>query len=246
MKKANLFTQDEKNPSSLDGWSALIPILFYLVCGFLLIFVGNVAIRVTAYVVSGLLICIGIWRIVSYFRAEPMKKITGSLLATGLALLLAGVLLAIYPDYLQDLLPFVWGLALLFGAFLKIEYAFDEKALNIEKWWIMLIFAGFSLVIGVITLLNPAFLSTNRELIIGIMLVVEAVLDIVVYLLISRALKKLQAPPVSVPLAAKPAETAPPAAITEGEGTTVNEVETENEGKTESAEKPESEGTPEA
>ena len=193
MKNASLFTKNEKNPSSLDIWSALLPILFYMVCGLLLIFVGNIAIRVTAYVLGGLMICCGVWRIISYFRSEPMKKITGSLLATGLAFLLAGILLTFNPDYLDDLLPFVWGLALLFGAFLKIEYAFDEKALKIDKWWILLILAAFSLVIGVITLLNPAFLGESRSLVIGIFLVVEAVLDITVFFLLRHALKKQNA-----------------------------------------------------
>ncbi len=147
-----------------------------------------------------------------------MKKITGSLLATGLAFLLAGILLSFNPDYLDDLLPFVWGLALLFGAFLKIEYAFDEKALKIDKWWILLILAAFSLAIGVITLLNPAFLENNRELIIGIMLVAEAILDIVVFLLINSALKKLGLQSFTASPAARPAEQAQPAAVTEGEG----------------------------
>ena len=218
MKNASLFTKNKKNPSTLDIWSALLPVLFYMVCGLLLIFVGNVAIRVTAYVLGGLMICCGVWRILTYFRSEPMKKITGSLLATGLAFLLAGILLSFNPDYLDDLLPFVWGLALLFGAFLKIEYAFDEKALKIDKWWILLILAAFSLAIGVITLLNPAFLENNRELIIGIMLVAEAILDIVVFLLINSALKKLGLQSFTASPAARPAEQAQPAAVTEGEG----------------------------
>ena len=54
----------------------------------------------------------------------------------------------------------------------------------------MLIFAVFSIIIGILSLLNPAFLGDSRNLVIGIFLVVEAVLDITVFFLLKHALKK--------------------------------------------------------
>ena len=33
----------------------------------------------------------------------------------------SGVLLALNPEYLEEFFPFIWGLALLFGAFLKVS-----------------------------------------------------------------------------------------------------------------------------
>jgi len=211
MKSTSLFSKSTNNPSSLDGWSALVPILFDLICGLLLIILGNIAMRVTAYVLSGVMVCVAVWRIISYFRATPMQKITGSLLATGLAILVAGILLACNPDYLKEFLPFIWGLALLYGAFQKIQYAFDEKAVHIEKWWIMLIFAAFSLIIGVLSLLNPAFLGDKREVVIGILLIAEAILDVVVFVMISRALKKCEphAGDAQAPSVPQPSEPAP-------------------------------------
>ena len=89
---------------------------------------------------------------------------------------------------------------MLFGAFVKIQYAFDELALKIEKWWIMLILAAFSMVVGILTLANPAFLGENRNVIIGIMLIVEAIIDLVVFLLIRKALKNLAPAEATIPL----------------------------------------------
>lgn len=210
MKNRNMFVESEKNPGQLDPWSFLLPIAFDLVCGILLIALGNLALRVTAYALAGAMVVSAAVLLIQYLRSEPLKKITHAKLAISLALVVAGILLAFNPDYLSDFLPFVWGLAMLFGAFLKIQYAFDEKSLKIEKWWIMLIFAAFSLVIGILSLLNPDFLGDSRSLVIGIMLVAEAVIDVVVYLLISKALKKLASgaaagTPASAPAAETPA-----------------------------------------
>ena len=54
----------------------------------------------------------------------------------------------------------------------------------------MLIFASLSLAIGILALLRPDFMGDNKEFVIGLMLVFEAVLDMVVLILMSRALKR--------------------------------------------------------
>ena len=208
MKSMKLFSRSKRDPDALTARSMILPIVFCLVCGVLLILFGNLALRITAYVLAGVMILCGVWSVIAYIRSGVVQRITESRLATGLILLVAGTLLAFNPNYLEDFLPFIWGLALLFGAFLKIQYAFDEKTVGVKKWWIMLILSAFSLIIGILSLLNPVFLGESRNLVIGILLVVEAVLDITVYFLLKRALKR-----TAEPASETPAETAaePPA-----------------------------------
>ena len=193
MKTLGLFSHDKNDPNSLSARSIILPIIFCLVCGVLLIAFDQLALRITAYVLAGVMILCSIWSVIAYIRSQPIKRIVESRLATGLILLVAGILLAFNPDYLKESLSFIWGLALLFGGFLKIQYAFDEKSVKVNRWWIMLIFSGFSLIIGVLSLVNPYFLGESRYLIIGILLVLEAVLDITVFFLLKHALKKIVA-----------------------------------------------------
>jgi len=198
MSKFSLFAQSEKNPGQLDPWSIVFPVAFDLVCGILLIALGDMASLVTSYALAGIMIIYAVWLLIKYLRSNTIEKIITFRLSGGLALLVSGILLAFSPRYLEELLPFIWGLALLFGAFIKVQYAFGEKLLGIEKWWIMLIFAAFSLALGVISLSNPAFLGESRSLVIGIMLIIEAIIDVVVFVMINNALKKN--PPADVVL----------------------------------------------
>ena len=193
------------------GRPMLFPIFFCLISGLLLILLENLSVLITGYVLAALLICVGVWLIIEYFRSEPLVRIVEAKLAIGLILLVAGAMLAFSPESLKDLLPYAWGLALLFGGFLKIQYAFDRKALGADKWWILLILAAFSIVIGVISLLNPAFLGEKRELVIGILLTVEAVLDISVFLLLKRKIRKKAAPPPEAAPAQSTADVPAPA-----------------------------------
>ena len=190
MKIFSLFCRDRSDPFAPGSRSMILQILFCLVCGVLLIAFDQLALLITAYVLAGVMILCSIWSVIAYIRSSPAKRIIESRLASGLILLIAGAILAFNPDYLKDSLSFIWGLALLFGGFLKIQYAFDEKTVHVQKWWIMLIFAGFSLIIGILSLLNPDFLGKSHYLVIGILLVLEAVLNITVCFLLKHALKK--------------------------------------------------------
>ena len=153
------------------GRPLLMPIFFCLVSGVLLILLKNLALMITGFALAAGLIILGIWMLIEYIRSEPIVRIIEAKLAIGLILLVTGSMLAFSPESLGGLLPYAWGLALLFGVFLKIQYAFDRKSLGAEKWWILLILAAFSLIIGVI-------------------LLSEAVLDITVFLLLKRKIRK--------------------------------------------------------
>ena len=119
------------------------------------------------------------------------KRTAGTDLAFGLISLLSGVVLALSPTSLKEILPAVWGLSLVFGGFLKIQYAFDEKSVGVKRWWIMLIFAALSLAIGTLALLRAnVFGGSIGNPIIGIFMIAEAVLDIVTFFLIKSGLKK--------------------------------------------------------
>ena len=192
------------------GRPMLFPISFCLVSGLLLILLENLALTITGYALAACLIGLGVWLVIRYIRSEPIVRIVEARLAIGLILLVAGAMLAFSPESLRDLLPYAWGLALLFGGFLKIQYAFDRKSLGAEKWWILLILAAVSIIIGVVSLLNPSFLGDRRELVIGILLLLEAVLDITVFLLLKRKIRKrIDAPQKTGAPQPAPAESAP-------------------------------------
>ncbi len=201
MKKLrrNVPESPQKNEKERIGRPMFFPIVFCLVSGLLLILLENLTLRITGYVLSAGLLILGAIMMVQYIRSEPDVRIVEAKLAVGLIMLVAGAMLAFSPDSLRELLPYAWGLALLFGGFLKVQYAFDRKSLGSQKWWILLIMAAFSIVIGVISLLNPDFLGDKRELVIGILLTLEAVLDIAAYLLLKRTIRKQAAATVPIP-----------------------------------------------
>ena len=191
--RRNSGAADKKAADKMSLRFVLPMVLFYAVVGALLIWLKDQVTTIAAYVLAVLLMISGIWLAVRYFRSAVEERVAGKDLAVGLILLLAGIVLAIGPNSLKDILPSVWGLSLVFGGFLKIQYAFDEKAVGVKRWWIMLIFAAVSLIIGTLALLGSRVFSGGDDqalFIIGIFMIGEAVLDLVTYFLISRGMKK--------------------------------------------------------
>ncbi len=184
--------RSEKDPAVMNANSLMLSIVFYLIFGFVLIFLKEKAIEICGYVLAAVLILFGGYELFTYISSPAIRKVTESRLAVALICLLAGGMLAFNPRFLEWALPVVWGMFVLFGAFVKIQYAFDQLSLKISKWWIMLIFAAVSLAIGILALVNRNVkMDDQKYLFIGIMLIVEAVLDIVVFFLKNHALKKL-------------------------------------------------------
>ena len=193
MAHFRLTQYNQDDPAEMNAHSIMLSIVFYLIFGALLIFLKDKALDICAYVLAGAMVLYGGYLIFAFIGSPVMRKITEYKLAIGLIMLLTGALLAFNTDILDKLFPVFWGLSLLFGGFLKIQYSFAQFALKIKRWWIMLIFAAFSIAIGVLALIRPDFLGDNKEMVIGIMLVAEAVLDFVVFFLMNHAMKKITA-----------------------------------------------------
>lgn len=175
-------------------------VMFYFIIGLLLILLEDLVTDVAAWALAAGLIFIGGWLLLRYIRSDINERLAGMDFAAGLILLLAGILLICSPGDMKEVFPKVWALSLIFGCFLKIQYAFDEKTVGMEKWWIMLIFAAVSLAIGILALLNRTVFGGNQHLVIGIFMIGEAVLDLVTYLLLRNGKKKHgEEKPVSVP-----------------------------------------------
>ena len=168
--------------------SIILPVIFCLVSGLLLVLWPEPATLVATYVIGGMACLCGIVMIIMYFRATVEERISGIQMGTGLILIFIGAVLVLNPAIINSLLPKIWGLAMLCSGFLKIQYAFDERSVNIPKWWIMTIFAGVSLIIGVLSLFILQQ-ETNKQ-VIGALLLAESVLDIVVFITMNKAMKQ--------------------------------------------------------
>ncbi len=173
---------------NFTGWTAIV---FYAVCGLLLLLWPNLALMIANYALAALLCVVALVMIAGYIRGEALDGMLNYGLAKGLILLLIGIVLMIRSDILITILPFLWGVAMIAGGFAKVQVAFDLNRVDRERWWLMLIGALLSFVLGVLAVTQPAFLAGVVTQFIGASLLLEALLDMAALLTIRREVKKM-------------------------------------------------------
>lgn len=181
MKK---FTHDWNRTTSC--WTA---ILFYAVCGLLLLLWPNLALTIANYALGVILCAIGTACVISYIRGSVLDGVLGIQLALGLITLCFGILIFFNPNFLSALLPFLWGMSLLVGGFGKVQMGVDLKRIGEKRWWIVLLGAAVSFVLGVLSIAQPVFIAAVIMQFIGISLLVEAALDLATFITINKRIK---------------------------------------------------------
>jgi uncharacterized membrane protein HdeD (DUF308 family) len=173
---------------NFTGWTAIV---FYAVCGLLLLLWPSLALTIANYALAATLCAVALVMIAGYIRGEALDGMLNYGLAKGLILLLIGIVLFVRSDILIALLPFLWGVAMLAGGFAKVQVAFDLNRVDRERWWLMLLGALLSFVLGIIAVTKPLFLADVITQFIGASLLLEALLDLMALLTIRREVKKM-------------------------------------------------------
>lgn len=174
---------------NVTGWSV---ILFYAICGLLLLLWPDMALLIANYALAAVLCAIGLALVIGYIRGDAVEGMLGYGMAKGLLMILLGAVLLIRSDILVKLLPFLWGVAMVAGGFTKTQMAFDLKRIGHARWWLMLIGALISFLLGVASILQPEFIAIAVTLFAGIALLVEAALDLAAMFIMKRELKHLK------------------------------------------------------
>ena len=159
----------------------LSPVSVSVVCalfGLLLLIWPTISSAIIAYAIAAVLCVLGGINIFAYFKDDPYVAMTRWVLTTGLALLAVGVALFFLPNWPAYVLPTIWGFTMLAGGLGKVQIAFDLKRMQVSAWWWSLIAATLSLIMGVVTLMNPFGMAMLLMRFIGASLVLEAALDI--------------------------------------------------------------------
>ena len=124
------------------------------------------------------LILYGVICIVRYFRADAAEGALRQNLFKGLLLLLGGLFCVLRSKWFVDtfpLLTILYGIGLLISGVGKIQWMADMIRFGRKRWYLPAISAALSLIFAAIILCSPTALWSF----LGIVLIVEAVFDIV-------------------------------------------------------------------
>ena len=107
------------------------------------------------YLLGGALIVMGVFQLISFLRGERLGFYNKFVMMMGIVLVLLGIWICAQPRIVLSIIPVVVGIIVLIHGLMDIQYTLDIKKAGREKWWIALIAAALTLIVGLLLVLNP-------------------------------------------------------------------------------------------
>lgn len=162
--------------------------IIFFIFGLLLYLKPEGIITVVSSVIGILLIIVGLYSLIMYFKDKIYFK--GNLIS-GIFALVSGILLIINTNIIATIVPIIIGICMIGLGARKLEISLRFKDSKVIGWSYMLIMAIITIVCGIVLVINPikgAFIATK---IIGIIIIIYSIIDIIDNIIFKNNLKKI-------------------------------------------------------
>ena len=161
------------------GWPAWVAAIAVLLFGLALLIWPGITTGLILNICGGALMVGGVYNIVRYFIKKDTYYAYNWSLALGLMLLGGGLCLVIFKGVLLSIVPLLFGVALLIGGVAKVQAAFNMRRAGFHSWYLTLIAAAISCVLGALIILHPFGTGLVLIRVIGASIAIEAVQDLI-------------------------------------------------------------------
>ena len=174
-------------------WPALLTALFLILLGVLLL-INPTGFTTSIIKLGGiLLIVLGLFDMITYFRADPMEGMKGSGFFSGLAMIAGGCFCLIKTGWFLRAFPVlavIYGIFQILLGFRKLQQMVDALRLKMAGWWLLAISAVITLLFGFWITANPETVLLGIWTFTGVAMIIEGVVDLVVIFLQGRMVKE--------------------------------------------------------
>lgn len=181
-------SSDEKLRAAKYGYI----ILSILICilGIVLICVPEFSVSALCWSGGILLILFGCIKIIGYLSKDLYRLAFQFDLAFGILLITLGLILIFRTNTMIHVIGVLLGLFILMDSLLKIQTAIDAKRFGLPKWWLILITALVTGVLGFLLLFRPYESSVTIMLLLGVAFLGEGILNLITVLTAVKIIQK--------------------------------------------------------
>ena len=153
---------------------------YLIVFGVILLIQPGLAADMFCKICGILLFVFGIVKLFGYFSRDLLQLAFQFDFAMGIISSLLGFLMIFWSKQFMETLIIGMGLFMLADALLRVQTALDAKMIGVKSWWLILIMALITAVIGTLLFLKPYNGLEEIMLLIGLNLVIDGILNLFV------------------------------------------------------------------
>ena len=124
----------------------------------------------------------GIIKLVGYWSRDLFRLAFQYDLAFGLLLMVLGIVTLSHPGDALSFLCVMFGIPVLADGLFKIQIAMDSRQFGIRNWWLVLVLAALTCVVGVVLVFRPMTGVRALTALMGLSLLCDGVLNLSVAL----------------------------------------------------------------
>ena len=149
-----------------------------LLAGVGLTFFSDTFYPILTVLLGVLFLAFGIVKLVGFFSKDPYQLVFETDLVFGILYLVFGLLLLIRPAHTMAFFGIMFGLILLADGLTRVRIALDARPFGIRAWWLILVSALVTAILGVVLLFHPGEGTKVLTQLLGISLMVDGVMSL--------------------------------------------------------------------
>ncbi len=173
-----------KNRCTIPMWVAkagyIVMSLVFCGAGVLFIVKPELSAMVVSRALGAAMIVFGLIKLVGYFSKDLFRLAFQYDLGFGLLLIALGILVLAKPAGVLDFIFVALGIAILADGLFKVQIAVDSKRFGISTWWLTLVLAMVTGVVGLALVFRPWDSARLLTTLLGAALLAEGILNLCV------------------------------------------------------------------
>ncbi len=145
------------------------------IIGLVLLIMPSLTNKIIVYGIGIVLLVYGLARIIRYMKREATAAMVDHDLSIGLICAVTGLFMLMYSSVVISILPFLFGLFLIFGGARSIQTAFDVKRFHGDRWTVHLVIGLIFVVLGITAIRDPFSTAQLLTRFVGAGMLVEGV-----------------------------------------------------------------------
>ena len=160
-----------------------------ILAGVGLTFFSDTFYPILAVLLGILFLVFGAVKLAGFFSKDPYQLGFETDLVFGILYLALGLLLLFRPAHTMAFFGIVFGLMLLADGLTRVRIALDARPFGIRAWWLILVSAIATAILGVVLLFHPGEGTQVLMQLLGISLMVDGVMNISTILAAVRVIR---------------------------------------------------------
>lgn len=163
-----------------------------IILGIVLMVYPDTSLTLVCQAVGVIVLVTGIGFIISHIRGGLFSLFYKLDLILGLLFLILGVYILMNPWGLLSIIPIVFGVLLIYHGISDLGQAMELRKYEADRWWISIIIAAITIVLGVVIMSNPFGTIDVLMRIIGACLVYDGLSNLLIVGKFSRSIRRFK------------------------------------------------------